>query len=118
MGDIQQHLAGFHTLTGDLLRKGEKHAVHLDRQRPRLRLTLTLTAGALAKAGQILLSDRQVPEMSACAGAGIVHKDLEMHLRFAAKTFDVGKKVALIGPDGAAQRVIVLKGGSKAKRQD
>jgi hypothetical protein len=39
-----------------------------------------------------------------------------VHLCFAAETLDVGLEVALVGADGAAQGVVVLKGGSEAKR--
>ncbi len=41
-----------------------------------------------------------------------------MHLGLAAETLYVGLEVALVGADGAAQGVVILKGGAEAKWQD
>ena len=60
VGDIEQHLASIHALAGDLFSEREEHTMHLDRESTRLRLPFALAAGALAKAGQILLADGHV----------------------------------------------------------
>lgn len=60
MCDIEKHLAGIHSPAGDLLRKREKHTMHLDRKGPRLGLALALATGALAKTGQILLTHSHI----------------------------------------------------------
>ena len=60
VGDIKQHLASVHALAGDLFGERKEHAMHLDGERTGLGLPLTLAAGALAKAGQILLADGHV----------------------------------------------------------
>jgi hypothetical protein len=90
--------------------------MHLDGKSTGSGLALPLTAGALAKAGEVLLADGHI----ACgvAGAGVVHQDLEVHLSFAAETLDIGLEMTLIGADGAAQGVVVLKGGAKPEGQD
>ena len=69
--DVEQHLAALHAFAGDLLGQGQKHTVHLDRERTRLALALTLPGGRLSKAGQVLLADPHIP--GGVAGAGIVH---------------------------------------------
>jgi len=38
-----------------------------------------------------------------------------VHLSLATETLDVGQEVTLVGTDGAAQRVVVLKGGPEAE---
>ena len=90
--------------------------MHLDRESARFGLTLPLAAGAFAQAGQVLLADGHVA--GRVTRAGIVHKDLEVHLGFAPKAFDIGLKMTLIGADGPAKRVVVLKGGAEAEGQD
>ena len=90
--------------------------MHLNRQSACFRLTLPLTAGALAKAGQILLADRHIA--GRVAGAGIVHQHLQVHLGLAAQTLDISLEVSLIGADRAAQRVVVLKRGAETKWQN
>jgi len=89
--------------------------MHLDRQGTSLGLALPLAAGALAEAGQVLLTNGHVA--SGVAGTGVVDKHLEVHLGFAAETLDVGLEVALVGADGTAQGVVVLKGGAEAEGQ-
>lgn len=116
VGDIEKHLAGVHPPARDLFCQGKEHAMHLHRKRPRSGLAFPLTAGALTKARQILLSDGHIAQ--SIAWAGVVDQDFEVHLRLAAKAFDVGQEVALVGTDRASQRVVVLKGSSEAERQD
>ena len=41
-----------------------------------------------------------------------------MHLRLAAQPLDVGLEVLLIGADGAAEGLIILKGRAEAERED
>jgi len=41
-----------------------------------------------------------------------------MHLSLAPKTLDVGQEVALVGADGTAQGVVVVKGSAEAERKD
>ena len=87
--------------------------MHLDRKRARLGLALPLTACALPQTRQILLAYGHVA--SRVAGTNVIYQDLEVHLRLAAQTLHVGLKMTLIGSDGAAQRVVVLERGAKAK---
>ena len=98
VSDIEEHLAGIHSPAGDLFGERKEHAMHLDRKRPRLGLTLTLAAGALAKAGQILLADGHIAKR--VAGACVINEDLKVHLSFATKTFYIGQEMALVGTDG------------------
>jgi hypothetical protein len=41
-----------------------------------------------------------------------------VHLRFAAETLYIGKKVALVGANRSAQSVVVLKRGAEPERKD
>lgn len=116
MGDVQKHLARVHTLARDLFGDRKEHAMHLDGECTGLGLALPLAAGALAQARKILLADRHVA--SRIARAGVVNKNLQMHLSLAAKPLDIGLEVALIGTDGATKRVVILKGGAKTEWQD
>jgi len=116
VSDIQQHLARFHPLAGDLLGQRKKHAVHLYRQCPRLGLALTLAARALAQARKVLLTHRRVISHRH-AGADIVDQHLQVHLSLAPQTFNIGKEVTLIGADGTPQRIVVLEGRTKPERK-
>jgi len=91
--------------------------MHLHRESPRLRLTFALSAGALTKTGQVLLTYSHIPR-NVIPWAGVIDEYFEVHLRFSAKTLDVCKKVALVRPDRTTKCIIILKSGSKAKRQD
>ena len=87
--------------------------MHLDGKSTGSGLALPLTAGALAKAGEELLADGHI----ACgvARAGVIDQHLEVHFGLAAQTFHIGEKVPLVGPNGAAEAVIVGKGSSKTE---
>src|SRR6185437_11981335 len=111
MGDIQKHLAGVHPLAGNLFGNGKEHAMHLDRESTCLGLALPLAAGALPQTGEVLLSDRHVA--GRVAGTGVVDENLEMHLSLATKTLNISLEMTLIGSDGAAERIVILKGGAK-----
>ena len=87
--------------------------MHLEGEGAGLGLTLALPAGALAQAGEVLLSDGHVA--GGGAGADVVDQDLEVHLGLAAEPFDVGDEVALVGADGAAQTIVVGEGGVEAE---
>src|ERR1700694_648091 len=113
--DVQQHLARLHPLAGNLLRQREEHTMHLDGQGTRLGLALPLPAGSLPQAGQVLLPNRHIT--GRVAGARIVHQHLQVHLCLAAQTLDIGQEVTLVGSDRTAQRVIILKRGTKTKRK-
>jgi hypothetical protein len=41
-----------------------------------------------------------------------------VHFSLAAETLHIGKEVALVGADRAAQSVVVLKGGAEPERKD
>lgn len=116
VSDVEKHLAGVHPPAGDLFCQWKEHAMHLHRKRPRSGLAFPLTAGALTKARQILLSNGHIAKR--IAWAGVVDQDFEVHLGLAAKAFDVGQEMALVGTDRASQSVVVLKGSSEAERQD
>ena len=90
--------------------------MHLDGESTGLGLALPLAAGALTQTGEVLLADGHVA--SRVAGAGVVHEHLEVHLGLAAETLDIGLEVTLVGSDGAAKRIVILKGGAKTKGQD
>ncbi len=89
--------------------------MHLDRQRARLGLALPLTARALPQAGQILLPDGHVA--FGVTRAGVIHQHLQMHLRLAAQTLDIGLEVTLVRADRTAQRVVVLERSAETERQ-
>jgi hypothetical protein len=90
--------------------------MHLDGECACLRLSFTLSAGALTQAGQVLLADCHVA--GGIARAGVVHQDLQVHLGLAAEPLDIRHEVALIRPDRAAQRVVVLKRSAETKWQN
>jgi hypothetical protein len=90
--------------------------MHLNGERASPGLALPLAAGTLAEAGEVLLADSHVA--GGVSWAGVVYQDFEVHLGFAAETLDVGLKVALVGADGAAKGVVVLKGGAEAEGQN
>ena len=48
----------------------------------------------------------------------VVDEDLEVHFGLAAQTLDVGHEVALVGTDGAAEGVVIVKGGAEAERKN
>jgi hypothetical protein len=50
--------------------------------------------------------------------ADVVDEDLEVHLRFSAKTLYIGQEVTLVGTDRTAQGVVIVKGGAEAERKD
>jgi hypothetical protein len=116
MSDIKKHLSRLHPFAGNLFGNGKKHTMHLDGECTRFGLAFPLAAGALTQAGQVLLADGHVA--GRVAWAGIVDEDLEMHLGLATKPLDIGLEVTLIGADGAAERIVILKGGAKTKGQD
>src|ERR1700751_2750167 len=51
-------------------------------------------------------------------GADVVDEDLQVHLRLAAETFNVGQEMSLVGTDRAAQGVVVLKRGAEPERKN
>src|SRR5581483_3729760 len=67
---------------------------------------------------EVLLPDIVVLEAVAGFRADVVDDELQVHLGFAAQTLDVRHEVSLIGADGAAQGVVIFKGGSEAERKD
>ena len=75
-----------------------------------------LAAGTFAQADEVLLADGHVA--GRVAGAGVVDKHFEVHLRFATQAFDIGKEVPLVGTDGTAECVVVVEGGCEAEGQD
>ena len=50
--------------------------------------------------------------------ATIVDMDFEVHLGLAVKAFEIALELALIGTDGFAETLVVLKYGSKTERED
>src|SRR5215469_18977653 len=64
---------------------------------------------------QILLPDVVLLCAITGFGADVVDDNLEVHLSLATETLDIGQEVTLVGPDGAAQGVVVLKGGPEAE---
>src|SRR5580658_52046 len=48
-------------------------------------------------------------------GADVVDNYLQVHLRLATETLNIGQEMTLVGADGAAQGVVVLKRGAEAE---
>src|ERR1700747_2378656 len=67
---------------------------------------------------EILLPGVVLIDVVAGLGADVVDEDLQVHLRLAAETFYIGQEVTLIGADGTAQGVVVVKGGAETEWKD
>jgi hypothetical protein len=67
---------------------------------------------------EILLPGVVMVDAVAGLRADVVDEDLQVHLRLAAETLHVGQEVTLVGADGTAHGVVVLKGGAKPERKD
>ena len=52
------------------------------------------------------------------AAATVVDEDFQVHLRLAAQLVDIAEELALIGPDGLAQRLVVMEHGAEAEGKD
>src|SRR5262249_11326764 len=68
--------------------------------------------------GEVFLPGVVVLGAVAGLGADVVDDDLQVHLSLATETLDVGKEVTLVGADGTAQSVVVLKGGAETEWKD
>ena len=95
--------------------------MHLDRKRTSFGLAFALPGSRIAQAGEVFLPDAGFAGGllgGKVAGAGVVDKHLEVHFGFAAKAFDVGEEVPLVGADRTPKRIVVGKDGGKAEGKD
>ncbi len=93
--------------------------MHLEADGSGAGLTLTLTGCRFAKIREIFFADALERQMLIDLGSAAgIHVNLEVHLGLAVKTFQVALKLTLIGANGFAKALIVLKYGSESERQD
>lgn len=116
MGDIQQHLAIVEQSATDFFIQRLEEPMHLEADGACSRLPFTRARGVLSQVGQIRPArslSGQVP--FDLAPAAIVDKDLQVHLRFAAELVDVPEELSLIGADGFAKGLVVVKDGAETE---
>ena len=69
-----------------------------------------MTGGVRGRRTKVVVAAEDFP-------AAVIDQDLEVHLRLAAQTLDVGQEVALVGADGAAQGVVIRERGAEPEGQ-
>jgi hypothetical protein len=84
--------------------------MHLEADGAGAGLTFALAGSCLAEVGEVLAANPLGGEIGEFAdAAAVVHEDLEVHLGFAAKFIDIAEELALVGPDGFAETVVVVE---------
>ena len=118
MSDIQHHLAALGQPAAYFFVQRHKQPVHLEAHCPGPRLALALPRSVLAQVGEILAAHAFGRlAFARSPAAAVVHEDLQVHLGLAAQLVDVRQKLALVGPDGLAQALVVVENRPKAERQ-
>jgi len=130
MGDVEEHSAALRHPATHFFVQWIEHAVHLKADSAGTSLTLALAGGAFAQAGEVLFADtfrdrvlggqmlfELAHSIHLFLAAGI-YMDFEVHLGFAMETLKITLKLALVGADGLAQALIILKDRPKTERKD
>src|SRR6185437_16399200 len=98
--NIEHHFAVVQQAAAHFLIERSEEPVHLETDGARVRLSFAGAGGIFAQAGEVTPTCAVAPEMAVNFTAGaIVNKDLQVHFSLAAELLDVGKKLALVGPN-------------------
>jgi len=117
--NIEHHFAVVQQAAAHFLIERCEEPVHLETDGSGVGLALAGAGGTFAQVGEVTPACVVAPEMAVDFTAGaIVNKDFQVHFGFAAKLLNVGKKLALVGPNGFAQAFVVVEYSAEPERKN